>query len=217
MSPKQIIFRLETKVESAIDLIQKLKQRVSQLSSEKDQIQKKFQEYEETIQGQLDEYEERVLELEKLVDSAQKEQSNLEKSVVNAISVFETVEELKNGIDATPVSHTNNPSTIDNNTIDNNTDTTVENINNDTEEELSSNVYDTTQKIDEGDDIFINDSSNNDHLSANDTTDIDNKENIFQNDDNDINIDEIDFSSDFDPDSDNPDSKENEDSKLEIL
>lgn len=96
MSPKQIIFKLETKVEAAIELIRILKQKNAQLNTEKDQLQVKFKEFEDFTQQRLDEYEERVLELEKLVDSAQKEQSNLEKSVVSALSNFDSIEELQN-------------------------------------------------------------------------------------------------------------------------
>ncbi len=103
MSPKQIIFKLETKVGAAIELIRVLKQKNKFLTEEKELVQKKYRDYENSVQSQLDNYKERVdeseekiLELEKLVDLAQKEQSNLEKSVTSALINFDTVEELKN-------------------------------------------------------------------------------------------------------------------------
>ena len=192
-------------------------------------MQKKFQEYEETIQGQLDEYEERVLELEKLVDSAQKEQSNLEKSVVNAISNFETIEELQNGVDFTGT-QTQPSATIDNSNSSSSakakeshasTDNTVPTSRSNTGIDTSTNsAISSGSSHDEGDTIFVSDDTMNDslHSSMGDTSlDIGDSfhddDNVFQND-NDINIDEIDFSSDFDPLSDR---KEDEHTKLEIL
>ncbi len=236
MSPKQIIFKLETKVEAAIDLIQQLKQRITQISLEKEQMQKKFQEYEETIQGQLDEYEERVLELEKLVDSAQKEQSNLEKSVVNAISNFETIEELQNGVDFTgtqtqpsaTVDNSNNSSTKakeshtpTDNTVPTSRSNTDTNTPTQSAEHTSTNsAVASGSSHDEGDTIFVSDDTMNDSLNSSmGDTSLDigdsfhDEDNMFHND-NDINIDEIDFASDFDPLSDR---KEEEHTKLEIL